>query len=240
MKKWICLFLAAILCLSLAAPAFAAENEFVPSITYKPQPQIVPYDGERIGTIRNSKGEILDFVQEDGIRFTPVADVYDSEGAVPPEIRNLLQSVYEALSDGSMKLPYEKFGAGLNPANMVIRDLFDASLTEEAQKKLLQEEGVTLELTFDLGVAPEDKVFVMFYDEETQEWIPVNAVSNGDGTVTCTFEKICPIAVSVQTGEATEEPEPEPVNPVLQWIASLLKPVVRFLANLWDAIRNWF
>ena len=42
MKRIISLFIILVLCLSLAAPAFATETGFVPSITYKPSPEIVP------------------------------------------------------------------------------------------------------------------------------------------------------------------------------------------------------
>ena len=55
-----------------------------------------------------------------------------------------------------------------------------------------------LQLTFDLGVAPDVDVYVMSYDEQTKEWEPiVKTVNNGDGTVTCTFEHLCAIAFSV-------------------------------------------
>ena len=42
MKKIICLLTVLLLCMSVVVPAFAAEGDFVPSITYKPNPEIVP------------------------------------------------------------------------------------------------------------------------------------------------------------------------------------------------------
>ena len=41
MKNCICLLVALMLCLSMAVPAFAAEDNFVPSIGYKDGPEIV-------------------------------------------------------------------------------------------------------------------------------------------------------------------------------------------------------
>lgn len=41
MKKVICLLIVLMLCLSMAAPAFAAEDDFVPSIGYKDGPKII-------------------------------------------------------------------------------------------------------------------------------------------------------------------------------------------------------
>lgn len=240
MRKLICLLIAAVLCLSMAAPAFAAENGFVPSITYKPEPGIVPADGGT-GVLRNEDGDILDYIREDCIRVTPVADVYDPEQEVPWEIGELLRSVYESLADGTMDLPFEEFGDGHNSGNMVIRDLFDARMICEEHRKLLEEDGVTLDLTFDLGVAPDEEVFVMTYDEQTREWTPVAAtVNNGDGTVTCTFEDLGIIAFSVQTEEAPGNSGEVQQPGVLQWIASVFMSVVGFLEDLIDRILKWF
>ena len=67
MKKVICLLIVLMLCLSMAAPAFAAEDDFVPSITYKPNPEIVPVEGE---------DKPLTYVQltDDGINFVQSED----------------------------------------------------------------------------------------------------------------------------------------------------------------------
>ena len=46
MRKIICMMVAIILCLGLAVPTYASESGFVPSITYKPTPDIVPVTGE--------------------------------------------------------------------------------------------------------------------------------------------------------------------------------------------------
>ena len=78
MRKLICLMTVLLLCASLIMPAFAAEEEgFVPSITYKPVPEIVPVQGEDgkdyIGVICNAEGEIIDYVEAGCLRITPVA-----------------------------------------------------------------------------------------------------------------------------------------------------------------------
>ena len=66
MRKLICLVLVLLLCVCLAAPVFAAEDSFVPSITYKPNPEVVEVPGEDdepyIGLIRDDQGEIIDYV----------------------------------------------------------------------------------------------------------------------------------------------------------------------------------
>ena len=63
MKKILSLVVVLLLCASLVLPVFAAEDNFVPSITYKPNPEIISLVGEDgesyIGVIRNGDGEIL-------------------------------------------------------------------------------------------------------------------------------------------------------------------------------------
>lgn len=240
MKKVICLCLAVLLCLSIAVPAFAAENEFVPSITYKPQPEIIPEEDGGIGVIRDKKGEAIDSILPDCLCVTPVANIWDDSIVVPKKTEERLLAVYNGLVDGSMELPYEKFGAGLDASNMVIRDLFDVDMICETHRKMLEKKGNTLELTFNLGVAPDEKIFAMVLDAETQEWLPVETVNNGDGTVTCTLEKLGVVAFSVQTVEAPENPEPEQTPGFVEQIVSFVKEVVNYLVNLLDRIMKWF
>lgn len=221
MRKIICLLTALILCLSIAAPVFAAENGFVPSITYKPNPEIVPVEGEDgeeyIGVICNEAGEVVDYVGHGCLMITPIAYVWDEEMEVPQDVEELLLFVYDELNDGTMEIPYDKHEADLDGANMVIRDLFDARWACEEHREMVEKEGVTFEITFDLGVVADAQIYVMTYDEATKEWSPVvKTVNNGDGTVTCTFEHLCAIEFSMPVVTApavTEEAENPNVQP---------------------------
>lgn len=232
MRKIICLFLALILCLGMTVPAFAAENGFVPSITYKPYPDIVPGVGGILGIIRDINGKIIDYLEQGCLEIIPLAHILEKFD-IPEEIGELLRSVYEKLNDGSMKLPYEKFGANLNPANMVIRDLFDARIVCEEHSRLLAEEGVTLDLTFDLGVASDATVYAMTYDEQTDEWSPVvKTVNNGDGTVTCTFEHLCVVAFAMPlAGAAAPVAAAQTLNP-MPWCLVLMLAIAGVTAIL--------
>lgn len=240
-RKMLCLLVAAVLCLSLAVPGFAAENGFVPSITYKPDPEIVPVAGDYLGVIRDRKGDILDYIDENSVCVTPLANIWDAGSQTPEEIADLLRSVYEKLNDGSMELPYEKFNANLDPDDMVIRDLLDISWVSEAQRKLMEEEGATLEMTFDLGVAADEQVYVMTYDETTGEWYPIaGTVNNGDGTVTCTFDRLCVVAFSTSVADDGAEPEkPENANPLQALITSVVRAVADIVADFLDWIRKF-
>lgn len=217
MKKIIACIVALMVCASMVLPVAAAKDTFTPSVTNKPSPDVVPVpdpDGvPAIGEIL-AGDEVIDYIYEDCLVITAVADADTSE-LIPDPARDLLLDVYEQLRSGSMKLPYSKFNAGLKDEDMVIRDLFDASFLcgdgtmGTDHPEVLEPAGVVLRITFDLGVAADDKVYTMTY--KNGEWDPiVSTVNNGDGTVTCTFEHLCPIAFSVERAES------EPVTPPVQ------------------------
>ena len=228
MRRILCVLTVLLLCMSMVLPVFAADDGFVPSITYKPNPELVPVQGEDgeeyIGYVRDQDGNILSGVSEGCLRITPIAYVWDEEIEVPEKIEELLLFIYNSLNDGSMEMPYEKHEADLDPANMVVRDLFDARWSCEEHPKMLEPEGVVLELTFDLGVVADAQIFVQTYDEVTKEWSPiVDVVNNGDGTVTCTFEHLCAIEFSMPVKAATSAPVVEAQKPnVLPWIIILI------------------
>ena len=238
MRKIICLLIALVLCLSVTATAYASESGFVPSITYKPNPEIVPVAGddgeEYIGVIRDKDGNILDYVGHGCLVVTPIAHVWDEEIEVPEAIEELLLKVYDGLNDGSMKIPYEKHEADLDAANMVIRDLFDARWACEEHRKMIEDEGVTFEITFDLGVVADAAIYVMTYDESANEWNPIiETVNNGDGTVTCTFEHLCAIEFSMPMAAASAPSEDvqSPAN-MLPWYILLILAVVAVVVVL--------
>ena len=234
MRKIICLLIALVMCLSIAAPAFAADNGFVPSITYKPEPEIITVKDEKgedaVGVIRNDKGEIVDYVDHGCFRITPIAHVWDPEIEVPDYIEELLLFVYEGLNDESLTIPYEKFNANLNPDDMVIRDLFDIRWFCDEHRALLEQKGNSLDIIFDLGVVSDAQIFVASYDEATKEWTPiVKTVNNGDGTVTCTFEHFCAMSFSMPlAGTSAPVDNAQPAN-LLLWIIILVLAVAAFV-----------
>ncbi len=194
MKKLICLLTVLALAMAFACPVFAAEA-FVPSISDKEEPDIVPDDEGVIGEIKGEDGEIIDKVDGDCLVITPISEA-ETSTRIPEDAREELLYVYEELLNGDMTLPYEQ--DGLDPETMVIRELIDASWLCEEHPAMLEPEGVTIDLTFDIGVDADTKVYV--YVRIDGEWTAVPVVNNGDGTVTCTFEELCPIAFCVAAG----------------------------------------
>ena len=192
MKKMLCLIAVLALAISMFVPAFAAEDDFVPSISYKDGPQVedAVMDGKDVAgcvvvtSIKGAKEKTTDIDQAD---------------------RDLLLEVYEKLDNGSMKLPLENEG-------YVVRELVDVSFaksdcvdTAHGHKEWLAEENATIEVTFDLGIKAATNVEVLAY--VNGEWVAVSVKNNGDGTVTCVFEDFCPVAFCVDADAEKDIPQ---------------------------------
>ena len=220
MRRIVTLLLVLVLCISLACPVFA--DEFVPSISDKNAPEIVPGkdpDGKpTIGRILKD-GEVIDYIYEGCLVVTPVSQAKTST-LIPDAAEELLLDVYAKLNSGAMQLPYEKISSKLDPKKMVIRDLFDASWLCKEHPEMVAPAGVTVEITFDLGVGKNTDVYVMTYKNNAWNSI-VSVENNGDGTVTCVFEDFCPIAFAVQQGSSTPPSQTGDTADLTLWIALL-------------------
>lgn len=226
MKRVLSILTALVLCMSMVLAVSAEESSFVPSIAYKPNPEIVMIPdesgNEAIGAILDDAGKIIDYVEPGCLLVTPIAYVWDEDVEVPLEVENLLTFVYEELNNQNMEIPYEKFEADLDPANMVIRDLFDARWGCEEHPAMVAPEGVVFQITFDLGIMPDVPVYVMTYDEEAKEWSPiVSTVNNGDGTVTCTFEHLCAITFSMPMAVESAPVDDTPTANVMPFVIAM-------------------
>lgn len=234
MKKILCLLTVLLLCVNLAVPAFATEGAFVPSITYKPEPEIVPVigedGGEYIGVVVEGD-DIISYVEDGCLRITPIAHIWDPEEEVPEYIEEALTTVYEGLNEGTMEIPYAQAAldmAAQNGKKLIVRDLFDARWSCEEHPEMLAPVGVTVKLTFDMGVMPDAELFAHSVDETTGEWEEaVEVVNNQDGTVTVELEHLCVVAISmaIDSGEAPVEEGPN----MLWWIILLIVAVIALL-----------
>lgn len=215
MKKTIACLLALMLCLALSLPVSAAQTDFVPSVTYKDGPEIkdAELSGEGVGdclvvtSIREAKEKTTDIHQED---------------------RDLLLEVYKEITNGNMELPLEE--------DYVVLELVDVSFAangcvepDHPHEEDLAKEGTTLEVDFSLNVDPGVKVVVLVYLDG--EWIPVETVNNGDGTVTCTFEDICPVAFAVPDDTRLDPPKTGDTSNIGLWVAVMLLALVGIVAT---------
>lgn len=191
MKRVISIAIAVMMMLSLATAVFAAEGTFTPSVTDKGAPEFVADANSKIGEIIDASGNVIADITLECLAATSVAEAATST-EISEAAKNTLIAVYNGLNDGSMKLPAEKLAADLQSNEVVVRDLFDLSCVCE-HAELLNAEGNSLRVTFEVKGLGEKPIYAMTY--KNGEWNPIaNIVNNGDGTVTCTFDHLCPVA----------------------------------------------
>ena len=173
MKKIISVVIAIVVCLSLVGVVMAAEGAFTPSVTYKDQPDVTAVEGA------------------DGEGCVRIVAYADRETELSAVVAALMEEVYTKLDSGEMKLPKEEAD---------VRDLVDVALTcdhDHAAKFAAGEIAITV--TFDLGVAAEENVVIYSYVKVDNEykWVEAQVTNHGDGTVSATFTKLCPVAIAV-------------------------------------------
>lgn len=236
MKRIICLIAVLMMCAALVCPAFAAENDFVPSITYKDGPEFdevileKPAEGSQETT---PEGETIPMERENVANCLVITSVTDAEKKttdIYQEDRDTLLEVYQKLSDGTMKLPLED--------GFVIRELVDIGFkkttcveTEHTHKADMEEEHTTVIAKFNLGVAKDDVVQVLHY--HNGQWEPIESVvNNGDGTITCVFEHFCPVAFCVNADAEVLPPKTGDTagTELLLWSVLLLVSVAAVVA----------
>ena len=190
MRRSIILALVLLLCIAMACPVFA--DSFVPSIGYKDGPEI-------------EDAELKDEDVDACLVVSSLKDAEEKTTDIFQEDRDLLLDVYTQLIAGTMELPLE--------GDYVIRELVDVSFRKEEcveedhdHKECLAQEDTTLIVSFDLDVKADEQVEVLVYIDD--RWIPVeNVVNNGDGTITCEFKDICPVAFCLKDGNGGQPPQ---------------------------------
>lgn len=219
MKRIVTLLLALVLCAGMAVPALAADNKFVPSISYKDGPDIISgdLDGTPVGSC---------------LIVSSITDCRDKTTDIYQEDRDLLLEVYKELSDGTMKLPLEE--------DYVIRELVDVSWKKTScvenphpHREDLKKEGTLLTVDFDLGVPKGIPVIVMTYING--KWEPVESVvNNGDGTVTVIFEDICPVVFCVDPNDVYMPPKTgdQARQDMILWISLMAVSVIAIVVLL--------
>lgn len=125
MKKLISMVLILVLCLALACPAFATGDSFVPSIGYKPAPELAPEeteDGPTVGYAYDEDGNVIGSVlyEDDKVTvtaahpeglsedhecliITPLSEA-ETSTEIPDDAENLLLQIYEQLLANGMML----------------------------------------------------------------------------------------------------------------------------------------
>ena len=211
MKK-LALFLSVLLiAVTLAAPASAAVN-FTPSVEQKPAPTVDPItdsNGNEVSAIiRDQNGEEVHGVSIDSgeLIVTPISQASQAAQAISEMLTNAYEQIQQADTIADLVPTIGDFlqtiGSAAQVADLVVRDVFDVSLTGTAAEYLAQE-GNNITLRFDVGVAPSATLIVLHnYEGSNWEIIPDDrVVQNADGTVDVTFDSLSPIAFVVDSTE---------------------------------------
>ena len=211
MKKFASILLAALLVFTMALPASAAVN-FVDSVEQKPAPAVesmTDESGNEVSAIiRDENGEEIHGVSIDSgeLIVTPISQASQAAQAISEMLTNAYAQIQQADTIADLVPTIGDFlqtiGSAAQVADLVVRDVFDVSLTGTAAEYLAQE-GNNITLRFDLGLAPSATLIVLHnYEGSNWEIIPDDrVVQNADGTVDVTFDSLSPIAFVVDSTE---------------------------------------
>ena len=211
MKKFAMFLSVLLIAVTLAAPASAAVN-FTPSVEQKPAPSVDPItdsNGNEVSAIiRDQNGEEVHGVSIDSgeLIVTPISQASQAAQAISEMLTNAYEQIQQADTIADLVPTIGDFlqtiGSASQVADLVVRDVFDVSLTGTAAEYLAQE-GNNITLRFDVGVAPSATLIVLHnYEGSNWEIIPDDrVVQNADGTVDVTFDSLSPIAFVVDSTE---------------------------------------
>ena len=236
-----------LICVMLVVPfaTIVSADNFVPSVGYKPAP-VIKYEEDEdgnhvIGHVVDPNGNIITDEYHDCIVITPVSEAKTSE-RIPADAAELLLKVYDDLSADDMKLSTlsdklndmvaEDLGKGKDADDLVVKDLFDVTVLCDELKEALAPIGNTLTLTCEVSIDANSPIYVMTYKND--KWDPIiEAVNNGDGTITCTFEDFCPVAFLVPTsGGGNVKPEPGDATDNTLWVIVMVSAMAVIAALL--------
>lgn len=211
MKKFASLLMAALLMVAMALPASAAVN-FVDSVEQKPAPSVetvTDASGNQVSAIiQDASGNEVHGVTADQMSITPVSGAANA----PAEIREQLEAAYEQIQnaasvadlvpDVDVASLLSAMGSSSSVEDLVVRDVFDVSVSGEAAEFLAQE-GNTITFRFQLNIAPSSTLLVL-HNYEGSNWEVIDddkVVINNDGSVDVTFDSLSPVAFVVDKTE---------------------------------------
>ena len=211
MKKFAMFLSVLLIAVTLAAPVSAAVN-FNPSVEQKPAPTVdtvTDANGNEVSAIIwDQNGEEVHGVSIDSgeLIVTPISQASQAAQAISEMLTNAYEQIQQADTIADLVPTIGDFlqtiGSAAQVADLVVRDVFDVSLTGTAAEYLAQE-GNNITLRFDLGLAPSATLIVLHnYEGSNWEIIPDDrVVQNADGTVDVTFDSLSPIAFVVDSTE---------------------------------------
>lgn len=211
MKKFLMALLTVLLCLSLTAPAFAAE--FTPSVEAKPAPElstVVDSEGNaQTAIVTDASGNEVEIPDDIELTITstaekdesPVAEIQEmlkraeeqirsaaDLGELTAELAPALEKAKETLQDEAVQ--------SVTLQDLVVQDLFDVSFVKDGKtlEQLLQE-GQSVTFALQTNLTDKDLFFVL-HNYSGSDWEVVENVElRNDGVLKITLDGLSPVAI---------------------------------------------
>lgn len=206
MKKLAAIIIALAIVACSALACFASE-QVVPSVTAKDSPEFVEVsEGVFAEIIGASTGEQLKALTAEEILVTPYSEAVDEDSDIPEDVKANLVKAFEQIQGtdnlNTLNAGLDEAAKTLNPAftagNLVVVHLFDLSVPADSLELLNSNENCFLKVRLNLGLDEKTPTPIIMHLDDEEGWLIVDrdlVVNNGDGTVTVSFNSLCPIAV---------------------------------------------
>ena len=208
MKKIACILTALLLLVACSVTAFAAEDVFVPSISYKDGP-----------TVEDST--VNDTSVTACLVVTSVLQAKEKKTDISQESRDALLDLYAKLESNTIKLPAEY-------EDLVVRELVDVSFLEDScvskdhgHEEDVEKPEISITVRFQMNMPANVDVAVLSYVDG--QWKAAESVvNNGDGTVTCVLQDLGPVAFCVPRGTSDLPADTGDAMGRMLWLWALL------------------
>ncbi len=209
MKKVLFCLLVAALCVSMSVTVLADTVEFVPSISYKPAPEVVETAPEG---------------HKDCIVVTPVSEADTSEDISKEDAAELKQ-LYADLTKEGVKLSEqcpeldtlvaEALEKNKTADDLVVRDLFHIGTHCDELDTYMDENGI-VKVTIESTIDQEESVFAMMYVDGA--WEVIDVVNNQDGTITISLKEWGTLAIMVPAAVGSDDTQTGESSGTVLWV----------------------
>lgn len=215
MKNVMRVLMVMILVLAMVTPSFAANTGFVGSIDEKPATGLMSLGTDEhgiiYGIIYGPDGKQVACLHEGDIIVTPLAKIDSMGDILSQDTIKLMWKVYRDMQAGKTDLAdiedlqdrvWDELGKHMDANDLVVRELFDVTILNGEYLNLVQKDGYTLKIKFNLQLDVKAFLEVMSYVEN--HWELAESIENtGDGIVVV-LEHLCPVAFLVEEDGADD------------------------------------
>lgn len=215
MKNLMRALMVMILVLAMVTPSFAANTGFVGSISDKPATGLLPIGTDEhglvYGIIYDPNGKQVACLHEGDIIATPLANIDNMGDILSQDTIKLMWKVYRDMQAGKTDLAdiedlqdrvWDELGKHIDANDLVLRELIDVTILNGEYLNLVQKDGYTLKIKFNLQLDVKAFLEIMSYVEN--HWELAESIENtGDGIVVV-LEHLCPVAFLVEEDGADD------------------------------------